>query len=634
MQFQKLLNRRWVYPLAVLLVMVVAYGLQLTRMGFYWDDWQSLYLSRFESARVYWDFFLSDRPISAWTYILTMPVLGLHPLSWQVFTLLIRWLSVMGLVWALSGIWPQHRWQVRWMGLLFAIYPGFTQQAISVAYSQHFISYALFTLSLAAMVAAVLKPKKYWLFTPLAFISSLLHMLTMEYFVGLELLRPLLLGFLFWPGKANRREALRKVFFQWIPYLVAIILFGIYRFVLLPDLMPIPDQNAPVLLQQLIDQPGTTLRQILQMASQDMLHTTLFAWTNTITPETINLASRFTLFSWLVGGLTAIGIAWGSMWSAKQGFEASEIPIKTHFTRQAILLGISGLVLGGLPVWLTNRQILVGTWSDRFTLAPMLGAVILVVALVDWLGHTPNRKAIVLAILLGVSVASHVRTTDRYASHWQLQRQYFWQMHWRVPTLAEGTAILGPEIPFSYVSGISLGFAYNLIYDPIPDTFNLPYWYVEALRYRNSSVIADFLPNLPITYNELRTIQFDGNTNQAIAVNYKAARGCVRVMDPIYVDAPTLSDYPIYEGELELYKISNMEQILAHPVGNEKLMRSIFGAPPQDDWCFYYQQADLARQLQNWEAIPDLYGDAQAEGFSPYNGAEYIPFIEGYAANQ
>ncbi|HPC06346.1 MAG TPA: hypothetical protein PLI60_06465 [Anaerolineaceae bacterium] len=218
MQFQKWLQKSWFYPLAVLAVMLIAYGLQLFRLGFYWDDWQALYLSRFGNARVYWDFFLADRPLSAWTYILTMPVLGLHPWAWQVFTLIMRWLSVMGVVWAFSLAWPQQRWQVRWMGLLLAVYPGFTQQAISVAYSQHFITYALFTLSLAGMLAAALNPKRYWLFTGLAWFASLLHMLTMEYFVGLELLRPLLLGFIFFGREADRRTALKKTVLHWLPY--------------------------------------------------------------------------------------------------------------------------------------------------------------------------------------------------------------------------------------------------------------------------------------------------------------------------------------------------------------------------------------------------------------------------------
>ncbi len=60
-------------------------------------------------------------------------------------------------------------------------------------------------------------------------------------------------------------------------------------------------------------------------------------------------------------------------------------------------------------------------------------------------------------------------------------------------------------------------------------------------------------------------------------------------------------------------------------------MRSIFGAPPTDDWCYFYQKADLARQLKDWESIPGLYRQSQEGGYLPYNGTELIPFIEGFA---
>ncbi|HQP09557.1 MAG TPA: hypothetical protein PLY85_11120, partial [Anaerolineaceae bacterium] len=99
----------------------------------------------------------------------------------------------------------------------------------------------------------------------------------------------------------------------------------------------------------------------------------------------------------------------------------------------------------------------------------------------------------------------------------------------------------------------------------------------------------------------------------------------------IYQGAPYLSSYPINEGELELYAISHPEQILAQPVENGKLMHSIFGASPTDDWCYYYQKADLARQLKDWESIPGLYWQSQEGGYLPYNGTELVPFIEGFA---
>ena len=385
-----------------------------------------------------------------------------------------------------------------------------------------------------------------------------------------------------------------------------------------------------MLLQQLKDQPCAALLQLIQLALRDSLHTSLFAWLNTIAPATITLKAKFTIFSWAVGAVTAVLAAWLSIRSTKNENELAR-KAAGSFHLQAVMLGIAALLLGGLPVWLTNRQILEGAWSDRFTLAPMLGAAVLLVAVVDWLARSNARKAVVLAAFLGMAVAAHVRNSDAYADAWQIQRQYYWQVSWRVPSLQEGTAILGPEIPFSYVSGISLGFAYNILYDLQPDSMQVPTWFIEALRYRNSNVLLDFKPGTAIRYKELRNLTFEGNTDQALAVNYNAARGCVRVMDPIYQGAPYLSSYPINEGELELYAISHPEQILAQPVENGKLMHSIFGASPTDDWCYFYQKADLARQLKDWESIPGLYWQSQEGGYLPYNGTELVPFIEGFA---
>jgi hypothetical protein len=66
------------------------------------------------------------------------------------------------------------------MGILLAVYPGFSQQAVSVAYSQHFISYALFTASLGLMIAAFHKPARFYLYTALALLAALLNLATME----------------------------------------------------------------------------------------------------------------------------------------------------------------------------------------------------------------------------------------------------------------------------------------------------------------------------------------------------------------------------------------------------------------------------------------------------------------------
>ena len=78
---QRIVQRKWFYPVFLLLVMFITYDLQVFRLGFFWDDWQVVFLSRLNSAAAYWDHFAFDRPLSVWTYLLTVPLLGMRPIS-------------------------------------------------------------------------------------------------------------------------------------------------------------------------------------------------------------------------------------------------------------------------------------------------------------------------------------------------------------------------------------------------------------------------------------------------------------------------------------------------------------------------------------------------------------------------
>jgi len=56
---------------------------------------------------------------------------------------------------------------------------------------------------------------------------------------------------------------------------------------------------------------------------------------------------------------------------------------------------------------------------------------------------------------------------------------------------------------------------------------------------------------------------------------------------------------------------------------------NIFGEEPEHGWCYYYQQASLARQTGDWTKIGDLYQEAISMGLYPADLSEYFVFIEG-----
>ena len=613
------------YAGLVLAVMAAAYGIMMPRVGFFWDDWQAVYLAHDHSVQTYWQYYLSDRPFSIWTYLVTMPVLGIRPLAWQIFTLLVRWAGVLVFVATFSRIWPGRVWQVRWMGVLLAVFPGFTQQLIPVAYSQHFLTYLFFLLSLYFMVLAVQSSRRRVLFTITAVILAIIHLLTMEYFVGLELLRPLILLILLKDEGQKRWEAVRKAFLTWLPYLLPLLLFLILRLSILPLILTGTDSNDPYLLSQMVQQPIQTMLLLTQSAIQDFLELTLHVWTVNVEPTSVEFSRPVFFIAWAVGFITALILI---------GYNRFSGPYAKHnrtenkaFHLQTFVIGVGGFLLGALPVLLTDRQVIEGMWSDRFSLAPMLGAVILTVTFIDWLSDSRHRKGIFFSLLTCLAIAGHIQNANVYRNYWGIQRDYYWQLYWRAPELEPGTTVIGPEMPFGLVADYSIAFALNIIYGGSAPANDPQYWFMDGGRYAGGERLPEIAPDSPISY-PLRNIQYEGNTSQAIVVSYDPSRRyCLRVFDPLFRDA-----IPLSPGDETVWPLANTDPIGPGDGEMNRTIAQLFSPEPRHTWCYYFQKAQLARQLGEWERVIELFNEAERLGHKPQDAVEWMPLVDAYAA--
>jgi hypothetical protein len=598
----------------------LAYGYQIGNMGFYWDDWQLVFLTRLKDTGQFWNYYAYDRPFAAWTYVLTVPLLGGDPVKWQVFTLMMRWLGLVGFWLALRGVWQRRTHEVSWMVLLLAVYPGFSQQNISITYSLFFILCAFFTFSLVAMISAVKNPRRYWLYTGLALLLAIVQLMGMEYLFGLELLRPLFLWFILRRNDEKIRATLAKVLKHWLPYILVLIVFLAWRFVIYPNSGADPEANAPLLLMDLVKNPASTFMHLLQNVTQDFMHGALFTWGKVIQPAMIDFSEKMTWFSWgaaaVFAGLAALILFFSDM--APAGEKNSD-----GFAPSALVAGLAGFLLGGAPVWATDRQMIVGMWSDRFSLGPMFGAAILVVAVFSWLSDRKGPRSAALALFLALGMAAQMQTVHNYKQNWEAQKDFYWQLFWRAPALEPGTAVLGTKIPFGLNAEYSVGFALNTIYAPDLEDMNPPYWFFSAVSDRGGKIV-DYVEGLPLEY-DLRSLKYESTTSQGVAVHYKYGLSCLHVLSPPDVMTPGFSD-----DEKELIAISHPGQILDSG-GPASLPEEIFGVEPPHSWCYYYQKADLARQYGRWQEAVDFNREAEEAGFRPNNGVEYVPLIEGLA---
>jgi hypothetical protein len=609
----------WTIPWALLLLCLVSFGLLIPWLGFFWDDWPIILMTRLQGASGFWQFYLFDRPLSAWVYILTTPVLGTTPLVWHLFALLVRWLTVLGMWWTLRSLWPERTREVTWMALLFAIYPSFTEQPVSVTYSLPWICYALFFLSMGAMIQAIRKPRWYWLLTGVSLLASGLQLFTLEYFIGLELLRPVFLWLLAGEEAGTARKRLLKTFKWWVPYLLVLAAFVIWRLFFLN--LAADDPNKAVLLFQLFTQPVQVIVHLVQIALQDTISTLTSPWFQSLQATALDFTNGFVLFTWAIAILSAVLLA---VYLLRLDTGESTPPSQDHWLRQAAFVGLLATLIGPIPVWLTDRQAINGLHGDRFTLAAMFGVSILLVAFLEWL--TPRRlsKAIVLCALVGLAIGLHLRNTNDYRWSWSKQTRFYWQLYWRAPNLKPGTAILSDGEIFNYVGGYSTTAALNLLYPQTPIQSKMGYWFFDIYRDFGKR-FTDLTKGISIG-DTFRTFTFSGNSENSLVIFYSPEEGrCLWVVNSLDAENPEIS-----APTRALLPISNFSRIGADSPVAGYPPTSIFGAEPPHDWCYYFQKASLAAQSEDWQQVAAFGDEATKLNFSPNNPQEWLPFIEGY----
>jgi hypothetical protein len=608
--------------IVLLVICGLGFGLFIPMLGFFWDDWPAITTLRLLGVNGFWDFYRGERPLSAWTFLVFGPLFGTNPLAWHVFTLVMRWLTILTMWWMLQLLWPTRKNEATWMAFLFAIYPIFTQQPVAVAFSQHWITFALYFFSMASMLVAVRKPRWHLPFTALSLLTAALHMLTMEYFIGLELLRPIFLWLVYSHEDMDTSRRMRRVLINWLPYLLLLSGVVIWRLFFMEIISE--DPNNPVLLYGLFTQPLPAIIQLVQLGVQEFLEDLIGVWQLALPANIVDFSNKLFLTS-LVVGIISAGLTSFYLLNLKPDPDLGPTEGRS-WHRQAIGVGFLAAFLGSITVWVTNRSVLTGLQGGRFGLAAMFGISMLVVGLLSWLTPRRIQKVAIMAVLVGVAVAFHYRMTAGYFNAWVKQNQFYWQLSWRAPYLKPGSVLYSTDELFLYVGRNPTAMALNLLYPQPGDSPALAYWFVELPYHVGPKGIPDLLKGRPLNFS-FRNYSYSGSSLAGLAIYYEPEAGrCLWVLSPrdrYNPDIPPLTE--------EVLPISNLSRISASDEAADSPPTEIFGKEPYHSWCYYFQKAELARQMADWQQVVDLADTAAAAGYKPANPHERQPFIEAYA---
>lgn len=608
-------------PLILLAVAGLAYGLLVPVIGFFWDDFPLSWINATYGAGGLARYFSTNRPYWGWLFRVSLPLLGASPLAWHLFGLFWRWLSAVLLWLLLRRIWRQATQLALWGSLLFLVYPGFQQQHIPIIYGHLFLVLCCYLLSLYLNLWAMQTSSRWrWAAHALALLLGLYQMLAMEYFFLLELLRP----FILWlalgrdlPGRLRFKRTL----LNWLPYLAAFAVAFIWR----AFFFTFQTENYRlVFLDRLRENPGAALLHLLDNIGQSLWVVLLQAWGSIFRiPDLAALGTRTAILTAAVTLVALILVLFYLVFS-RPGREAAINP-RSGWALGVIGLGLLALLLGGVPSWSIEvlPQLLFAL--DRFTLPFLLGASLLLAGLLVWLPLRTWMRIAVVAVLVSLAVSTHFQVASAARRDWQTQQRFFWQLAWRIPALEPGTILMVNQLPVRYYTDNSLTAPLNWFWAGENTAQSMAYLlaYPEQRLGQN---LAALEPGLPVEVDYLAA-QFSGSTSQVVALVYQPP-ACLRVLDP-GVDY----DNKMLSAEMQAASLLSS----THWIGVEglpaiqRLPTSLYGAEPPHTWCYYFTQAELARQQADWSSVAALGDTAFALGDYPNDPAERLVFIEGYA---
>ncbi|QYK49860.1 MAG: hypothetical protein KF701_05540 [Anaerolineales bacterium] len=618
--FEKFSSSPFLIPVLMLAVMAVSMGIFVSSLGFYLDDWPNIFFQQAKGAHSTILFHAYDgRPLQGWYMVGLFELFGTSALAWQLYALVLRYLTAL-LAWlTLRKVWPGLSLQLGLASILFAVYPIFAQQPIAITFVVHWTSFLCVFLSIYLMLLAIEQPTRYIPYTITGVGLSALGLILIEYFAGLELLRLPILWFLLACKEPGILQRIAATLRQALPYLLVTATFVIWRVYFIE--LPVADRNPLALVELLRQQPLQAILLMLQYFFQDLVAMVVSGWYKTLDANVFAISSPVDLYAVGAGVVVGVGLYLCLVKPLRREPEGSTRTAR----RQVTVMGLASLALGLLPAWLIQRTIgeSDGIWSDRFGMAGMLGAALLVVVLIWSIADRNKVRLALFAVLVGLACTWQVREINEYRWSWERQQRIFSQFMWRMPGLEPDTLIISLNEYFSKMGHYPTAFALNMLYPQTRDSEQVDYWYSPLARFEDVQM-SDYLSGQDVTFGHWQAF-FHGNTKDVVVVDLnKDLMSCLWVLGP--------------EDELNPL----IHEITRRWLANSDLSRISRTAKPsypkwdvvreqsQNSWCYYFQKADLAAQFADWEEVGRLWETARNYLNQMNAYTELTPFIKGF----
>ncbi len=612
----------WFGTLFLTLFGAVTYLPFAARMGYINDDWYLMFDSHVGGAAFFHNVFNVDRPLRGWVMQAAFAVFGLNPLYYHLSAFLFRVISAVALFWIGNQVW-QRRPLYNWIAaLLFLVYPGFLSQVNPIDYQSQLFSLACGMLSVTLTLKALQADSTAvrWAYIIASAALAWIYLGLVEYFLGFEAMRFAIIGIL------NFRKTEQPVFTRLksalvtsLPFLAGAGGFLIWRLFFFEAERKATDVNLQ--LSSLLESPLTALWW-LNYLIQDVFKVTMVAWTAPLNLFGFSLRLRDAFIGFALSGL-AIILLFLFLRQSEEKIGDDKSTNRQGEMREQVWLAFITIVACLIPVILVNRHVMIPDYS-RYALAPSVGVGILFSVIIERVNSTSLRAGLI-AFLLGVSVLTHHGNAVRVADETEATRNFWWQVAWRAPKIQEGVTLIAlyPGSPLSedyFIWGPA-----NFIYYPEKQKTN-PLIVKLPAAVLDGNTVTQITTDGGVETPLRRGNYLERDFGNVLVMVQSSPNGCVRFINGA---SPELNSFD--DGRITMVAPYSKLNSVVTDGGTPTVPVEIFGAEPEHGWCYYYQQADLARQQGDWDSVTTLLNEALAKGYYPNDGLEWLPFMQAYA---
>ena len=613
-------------PLLFLLVTVMAYGLLLPLTGFYWDDWPFAWIAEFLGPGEFIPAFAQVRPFLGPIFFLTTSLIPPVPLYWQIFALIIRFLSGLSAWFVLSQVWPRHRRQTLIVSLLFLVFPGYSQHWVAFTHiNQEWIPLIFYLLSFGFTARALRtsltqgtqaslrkQSSSASRDTIIALLLLIAGVFPTEYFVSIEPMRFLFIWVIISEqvGGFGRRfiESLKR----WMPYFLIWLANGAW----LAYFYTIGGYQSYDV--EIVNQP-VSIPGIFSTLGEAIWKAGFYVWGQVLilTSKTITAPTSLVTF-----GLIAVSFILIGFYLRNNSLRDGAIK---SFAVPAILIGLAGILLGRIPSFAAGLPLTLQSSFDRLMISMMLGSSLFMAGLVELVARDTRVKMYIFALLIALSIGQQFFNANIFRRDWAKQQEIYSQLAWRIPAMQPNTALLTDQLPIDYETDLSFTAPINWMYAPDYERNDVvPY----ALLYTEKRLGGGSLPSLEPGAEislPIRRVSFHGSTSQVLVI-YMPQNGCLRVLDPERGDAITYGRQSRFL--VDAIPLSDLSTIMVH---EEHPARLPFVRELPRTWCYYYAKAELAYQEEDFAQVIALIDEAQSLGYEPEDPFEWLTYIEAQA---